>query len=338
VRALPRVTVQRLETTTPWLFRSPLAAVTLGLLVAALPGTAASTRPVTAPIAPQATASGPAPGPTAGALSPSCLATTLCALKNEVRWRTPRWDPATCARVADAVLAASARYDLSPALLLAVMLNESDLDEKAAVPYKRDGAVYAKDGGLMGIRCVFDDGAPGRCGNGQVRGLAFRTLMDPARNVELGARQLAYFRDQGGVERRRVRVRGEDGKLTTVTKLVRCRHRDHAWWAHYNHGNFYIRRGFARHYPHRIAVLYQALAATLGLPAPDLAGRPITMLDPGRRARTADRPVEARFRVLCRKIRTVGLGAGACQAEGTALARVAPGAAVPAPQPPSRRR
>jgi hypothetical protein len=330
--------LQRLETTSPWLFRSPLAALTLALLVASLPGTAASTLPaLPAPAAPVA-----APAPAAAAvraapaLTPTCLATTLCALKNEVRWRTPRWDGPTCARVADAVLAASAKYQLSPALLLAVMLNESDLDEKAAIPYRRDGAIYAKDGGLMGIRCVFDDDAAGRCGNGHVRGLAFRTLMDPAHNVELGARQLAYFRDQGGVERRRVRARDQDGKLTTVTKMVRCRHRDHAWWAHYNHGNFYIKRGFARHYPHRIAVLYQALASTLGLPAPELAGRRITVQDPGRRARTADRPVEARFRVLCRKIRSVGAVAGACQAEGSALARAARSA--PAAPPPSAAR
>ena len=43
------------------------------------------------------------------------------------------------------------KYDLSPTLLLAIMVNESDLNEKSARVYTREGKVYAKDGGLMAV-------------------------------------------------------------------------------------------------------------------------------------------------------------------------------------------
>ena len=162
-------------------------------------------------------------------------------MQDEVRWRKPAWSETTCRRTADAVLAAGRKYDLSPALIVAVMLNESDLNEKATIPYYRDGELYAKDGGLMGVRCVFGD--PGRCDNGHVQGMSFRAIMDPVKNVELGAKALAYFRDKGGVEKKVVRERNAAGKLVKRTKYVRCKHRNHAWWAHYNHGSFYIAQG-----------------------------------------------------------------------------------------------
>jgi hypothetical protein len=198
------------------------------------------------------------------------------------------------------VLTAADKYDLSPALILAVMLNESDLDEKAVTPYFRGGTVYAKDSGLMGIRCVFD--GRGRCGNGHVRGMRARDIADPVTNIQLGARELAYTRDKGGVERRTVRVQGDNGQITTRAKLVRCRHQSHAYWAHYNHGSFYLSSGNARHYPHRVAVLYYALARSLGLPDDEVTSGPITIRDKGMRARTADRPIETRYRTLASKI------------------------------------
>ena len=49
------------------------------------------------------------------------------------------------------------RHDISPTLLLAIMVNESDMNEKSARAYTRDGKIYAKDGGLMAIRCMLDD-------------------------------------------------------------------------------------------------------------------------------------------------------------------------------------
>jgi hypothetical protein len=113
------------------------------------------------------------------------------------------------------------------------------------------------------------------------------------------------------VERRKVRQRTPSGKVETRTRNLRCKHRSHAYWAHYNHGSFYISRGYPRHYPHRVAVLYHALASALGLPAPELHAGAITVRDPGRRPRTADRPVEPRYRILTDKILTVG---GRCPA------------------------
>jgi soluble lytic murein transglycosylase-like protein len=290
-----------------------ISLVTLALAVAlpALPGAAASALPTqdetqAAPAAVPAASAPPAP-------TTACLAATLCALQGEVRWKAPSWSEATCRRTADAVLTASRKYKLSPALIVAVMLNESDLDEKATVPYYRDGELYAKDGGLMGVRCVF--GAAGRCDNGQVQGMSFRAIMDPVKNVELGAKALAYFRDKGGVEKKVVRERNAEGKLVKRTRYVRCKHRNHAWWAHYNHGSFYISKGYARHYPHRVAVLYNRLSQVLAVPAPELTSGRITMRDPGQRLRTIDHPVEPRYRVLYDKIGHVG---AACERPVTA--------------------
>jgi Transglycosylase SLT domain len=243
-----------------------------------------------------------------------CLATTLCALKDEVRWRTPAWSPGQCQLYAEAVQSAAEQHGLSPALILAVMLNESDLDEKAVSSYERDGAVYAKDGGLMGIRCVFDQ--RGRCKNGFVKGMTFKNIMDPFTNIALGARELAYYRHGGGVEKRVVRVRGADGVVAEKTKNVRCGHATHAYWAHYNHGSRYIDRGQPRHYPHRVAVLYYALARALSLPLTELETGRITVVDHGLRPRTADRPVEPRYRALCSKIQAVS---GVCRPPVTAF-------------------
>jgi hypothetical protein len=246
----------------------------------------------------------PVPAPPAGlsylGVDEAGLASTLCALKQEVRWRTSAWSPATCQRIARAVLTSAAKHALSPALILGVMLNESDLDENVRTPYRKHGVVYATDSGLMGIRCVFD--RRGRCGNGHVRGMRPRDVIDPVNNIALGAQELAYTRDRGGVERKTVAVKLPDGGRALARKLVRCRHRTHAYWAHYNHGSFYISRGFARHYGHRVGVLYYAFARTLGLPDQEVTAHPLTVRDPGARARTADRPVEARFRTLTQKI------------------------------------
>ena len=142
----------------------------------------------------------------------------------------------------------------------------------------------------MGIRCVLGRG--GRCKNGLVRGLPWREVMDPVTNVALGAKYLAHYRDVG----KRKSTRGRQ----------RCGHRDHAWWAHYNHGERYIARGGARHYPHNVAVLYYSLAQALGWDTAELTVAPLTVRDPGAAARTADRPVGERFVKLCATIRANG--------------------------------
>ena len=66
--------------------------------------------------------------------------------------------------------------------------------------------------------------------------------MDPVTNIELGARELAYWRDGGGVTSKTIAARRQ-GHLQHVTKNVPCHHKTHAWWAHYNHGPRYIEKG-----------------------------------------------------------------------------------------------
>lgn len=235
----------------------------------------------------------------AAALPPfdeACFAATICRLKEKLRWRKPAWNAEFCATIAHGFVEAAKQYDLSPALLLAIAINESDLDEKAESPTVRGENVYAKDGGLMGIRCILDDKA--HCTNGHVKGLQWTNIMSPQENIELGARELANYRDGGGIERVERRVRGRDGKITNVIRKNRCRHKTHAYWAHYNHGPIYRTEGYARHYPHRVAVVYYALLKAMALPIPaELQGR-LTIDDRGLRKRTADHPVEHRFKQL----------------------------------------
>jgi len=236
--------------------------------------------------------------------SESCLATTICEVKDRVRWRTPAWKPAFCERIASAVLESSKRHDVPASLILAVMINESDMNEKAFRTTIKQGSLYAKDGGLMGIRCILDK--RGHCINGNVRGLSWKVVMDPVKNIDIGARELGHWRHGGGVTSVTIRMRDSDGVLRTKQHQVPCTHKTHAYWAHYNHGPRYIDRGPARHYPHRVAVLYYALARVMDIDTTSLTSMRLTINDPGKRRRTADRPVEARYRKLCEAIRGVG--------------------------------
>jgi hypothetical protein len=256
--------------------------------------TASAVRPVAESVAP------PAAAPPKDEDAPSdCLTSTICAVKEKIRWQTPAWTPSQCRTVSDAVSHAAKKYKLSETLLLAVMINESDMNEKASRSYTRDGKVFAKDGGLMAIRCHLDSHE--RCTNGDVKGMAWKDLMEPATNIEMGARTLAMYRDGGAVESKTI-TKIVDGKREKVTKDVPCRHKNHGFWAHYNHGPRYIDKGYARHYPHRIAVLDHALAQVMNVQAPELTSGAITIQDPGKRARTVDRPMEARYKKLCDQI------------------------------------
>jgi len=237
----------------------------------------------------------------------TCMVKTICSIKQKIRWMTPAWTPPECQRIANAVAASSKRHELSPTLLLAIMINESDMNEKAFRLTLRGGKVYAKDGGLMAIRCVLDRRE--HCLNGNVRGMAWKDIMDPVTNIEVGARELAYWRDGGGVASRTINRRDNQGHVQQITKDGPCHHLTHAWWAHYNHGPRYIDKGYPRHYPHRIAVLDHALATVMNLDAPEL-NRRITIHDPGKRERTVDRPLEKRFKKLYNEI----LSSGSCSA------------------------
>jgi len=238
----------------------------------------------------------------------ACLAQTICAVKERIRWQTPAWTPSQCRKIADAVNESAKKHDLSPSLLLAVMVNESDMNEKSARAYTRDGRIYAKDGGLMAIRCMPDDKE--RCTNGNVRGVAWKDLMNPATNIELGARELAHWREGGGVVSKTITKLDAQGHRYKVTKNVPCHHKTHAWWAHYNHGPRYIDKGYPRHYPHRIAVLDHAFATVMNTPAPELETGRITIHDVGKRERRLDRPLEPRFKKLYEQI----MSSGTCSA------------------------
>ena len=237
----------------------------------------------------------------------TCMVKTICSVKQKIRWMTPAWTPTECQRIANAVESSSKRHDISPTLLLAIMINESDMNEKAFRMTLRGGKVYAKDGGLMAIRCVLDH--KDHCVNGNVRGMAWKDLMDPVTNIEVGARELAYWRDGGGIATRTINRRDSQGHIQQVTENGPCHHLTHAWWAHYNHGPRYIEKGYPRHYPHRIAVLDHALATVMNVDAPELNQR-ITIHDPGKRERTVDRPLEKRFKKLYNEI----LSSGSCSA------------------------
>jgi hypothetical protein len=226
--------------------------------LAALTGAAfASSGPAPVVPAPAIIASALA-APAAVPDSEEAVARALCSLKTRIGARRTRWTPARCTELAAAVMASASRHQLSPALLLAVMIQESDLDENAArLSHGKTGP--ARDSGLMGIRCVLGRG--GRCTNALVRGLTWRQVMQPHTNIELGARYLAHYRAAGG-----------------------CRHRDHAYWAHYNHGTRYIAHGRARLYPRHVAALYTALGETLGLDLSELT-RVKTVVSVDERAR-----------------------------------------------------
>jgi hypothetical protein len=238
----------------------------------------------------------PAPPAVAPAPADTALADTLCRLHERVSHRPDPWTAGFCDSLATAVKVAAARHGLSPALLVAVMINESDLDARAARVYRSGGAV-AKDSGLMGIRCRLD--GHGRCTNALVQGMTWRQVMDPITNVELGARYLALYRDGAGRSRISVAVHRPDGSVQVTEKSVPCRHRDHAYWAHYNHGTHFINKGSARFYPNHVAVLEQALSETLGIEG-ELPASPRYTLTGLQRA---ERAGARRYVDLCRIIR-----------------------------------
>jgi hypothetical protein len=287
------------------LLRLSLAAFGVLSIPLALPGRTAAADGVPSPSTPSVA-------------TEACLANTICSVKEKIRWQTPAWTPSQCRKVADAVDAAAKKHDLSPTLLLAVMINESDMNEKASRSYTREGKVFAKDGGLMAIRCLVD--SKDHCTNGNVKGLAWKELMDPATNIELGARELAHYRDGGGVMTKTI-TKLEGGHRVKVAKEVPCTHQNHAFWAHYNHGPRYIDKGYPRHYPHRIAVLDHALATVMNAPAPELTQGHITMHDPGKRERTVDRPLEPRYKKLCDQILSTSSSSCSAVAHGVAPAK-----------------
>jgi Transglycosylase SLT domain len=234
-----------------------------------------------------------------------CLASTICKLKERIRYGRDPWSPELCATIAKGMIESAEKYDLHPALLLAVAITESDLDDKADRTTRKNGEIFARDGGLMGLRCLIND--KGHCTNSLVKGMHWKDLLDPLTNIATGAQMLVHYRDGGAIEPESSRA---NRKSNRKVHFRQCRHRTHAYWAHYNHGPLYKPTGYARHYPHRVAVLYHALVRALNASVPDeLTATNLTVADPGKRVRTADRPVEDRYKSLTEHI----LEAGTCR-------------------------
>ena len=110
----------------------------------------------------------------------------VCAAQDAIRYRTPRWVPTTCQAVAGALNATAA-----PLLILAIIINESDL--RPQVYAKHAGGIV--DVGLMGIRCHL---AGDKCTNWPVTGRTLQNLFDPAVNIEAGSRVLRRKQQQAG--------------------------------------------------------------------------------------------------------------------------------------------
>ena len=257
-------------------------------------------------------------GPVRAEVRLDCLSKLVCDVKERIRWRTPAWDEKQCQAIAEAVLASSEKYSVSPGLILGTAINESELNE-GAVRVTYPNSRTAKDSGLMGIRCILDTDrmvgkrmvkAKGACINGVVRGLPWVDLMDPVTNIEKGAEELAFFRDQGSTTNRVITTVGHHGRRSSKLMAVQCPHLDHAWWAHFNHGPRYIDHGPARHYPHRVAVLYAALLRSLDEPLTEELKGPITIADKGAKPRSIDKPVGDRQRRL---VSLINASAGTCQ-------------------------
>ena len=186
-----------------------------------------------------------------GKTSTNCFIETLCAVKEKVRWPkgdTTKWSYEKCQGIGRAFLEAGEKYEISPALLVAIAINESELDEKALAVVKKNDQVYAYDVGMTQTRCVV--GKNDKCLNGYTKGRTVAELLRPAVNIDTEAKILA-----------------------SIKKDTSCKHTTHPWWAHYNWGARVFNEGTPRNYPHRIAVLFNAFAQASGGAAPELQGQ-----------------------------------------------------------------
>lgn len=229
-----------------------------------------------------------------------CFARRLCAVKEHIRWRTPAWDGETCLALATAIKDTAAKYFLDPSLILATLVNESELNENAVRVTYIGKKIHAKDGGLGGIRCILAKDAK-TCVNSLVYGVTWKEVMVPTTNIGLTGKILAYYRDGGAITKKTVKVR-RNGRLRAEYRIVPCIHKNHAWWSHYNHGPSYKDHGPARHYGHRVAVLYAALLRAGDASITDELRKPITIRDKGQSQRTIDKPIGKRQRHLVAEI------------------------------------
>jgi hypothetical protein len=152
-------------------------------------------------------------------------AATVCRVQNALRWSLPAWKQKRCQEVAAALSVLP-----EPVTMLAVMANESGMNEKAI----RWAGPRTCDVGATGIRCVLGD--DGKCNNGPARGYTIAQLMDPVTNVRIahvlatikGARWLHRWNGDPGYAARIAvlasAIRGEPVEATgTGAKWARIR-------------------------------------------------------------------------------------------------------------------
>ena len=120
----------------------------------------------------------------ARAAEPTQVTTALvCAVQHVIRWKDEPWTDRECEVQAQAFTASGQRWGFNPLQLLAMDIIESDM--RPNVQREDRGAL---DVGEMAVRCKL--GPDGKCTNRPVKGLTPAQLMDPATNIDMGARIL----------------------------------------------------------------------------------------------------------------------------------------------------
>jgi hypothetical protein len=107
----------------------------------------------------------------------------ICKVKHSIRWKDNPWTEEQCEARAIEFGEAADQWNLDPAVLLAMGINESDL---RSICHKSGRGI---DCGILGVRCV--QGSDGKCKNKPVRGFTPATLLRPSINIHKGAEILA---------------------------------------------------------------------------------------------------------------------------------------------------
>jgi hypothetical protein len=192
--------------------------------------------------------------------------------------------------------------------LLAIMVNESDMNEKSARSYTRDGKIYAKDGGLMADPLhARRQGAAARTGTcAASRG---KDLMNPRDEHRAGrARARALARGGGVVRTTITEGRRQPPPLSGQRRTCPVSTRRTAGGRTTTTVPRYIDKGYARHYPHRIAVLDHAFATVMNTPSAGAGKGTHHHSRPGQ-ARTRARPAAG---TALQKLYSQIISSGAC--------------------------
>jgi len=154
----------------------------------------------------------------------------------------------------------------------------------------------------MGIRCIVDK--QGHCSNGHVRGMAWRKShgsCDPT--SRLGTRELAHYRDGGGVNKVTVRTLDGKGQVVVRTKIRRLLRTETTPTGAHLQPRAHVHR--SRTSPSLSSSHWRSLlrlARTLGVDTTEVTTTRLTVNDPGRRPRTFDIPSKRATQKLCQAI------------------------------------